>query len=321
MKSSMSANNSTNNIKLTIGSEQILAQELSITKTIDALCDTFNLQMPFKSLSVHQQVKISINDIDIMVGHIDSIDHATPANNNTITFTGRSMSQDIIDSRITHVAYNKTLAELATVLFAKFEQTFTTKVETKPVKDFSIVAESAFEKLNQLAKEQNLLFVEHSDGSVELVEPANVDNSHLNLGYTNLSDFKVSENLSVFFYKNTVKINPGKYNLNPNAHGNHKFTLQVDNVRQTRIQEVIADSLTSEQACHDRALEIVSLAKAQSIGATGTSKGWLNPDGKLWQPNSLYTIKGTKLLLASATFNQSGDNRTTSLTFKGHYVG
>ena len=317
MKSSMSANN----IKLTIGTEQILAQQLSITKTIDALCDTFNLQIPFKQLSVQSQVKISIGEVDIMVGHINSINHATPANNNTITFTGRSMSQDIIDSRITHTAHNKTLAELATVLFAKFEQTFTTKVDTKPVKDFSIVAESAFEKLNQLAKEQNLLFIENSDGSVELVQPANVDNSHLNLDHTNLSDFKVSENLSVFFYKNTVKTNPGKDNLEPYVHGNHKFTLMVDNVRQTRIQEVIADSLTSEQACFDRAKEIVSLAKAQSIGATGTSKGWLNPDGKLWQPNSTYTIKGTKLLLASATFNQTGNNRTTSLSFKGHYVG
>ena len=29
------------------------------------------------------------------------------------------------------------------------------------------------------------------------------------------------------------------------------------------------------------------------------------PDGKLWQPNSTYTIKGEKLLLASATFNQT----------------
>lgn len=256
-----------------------------------------------------------------MVGHINSVDHATPANNNMITFTGRSMSQDIIDSRITHTAHNQTLAELATALFAQFEQTFTTKITTKPVKDFSIVAESAFEKLNQLAKQQNLLFIENSDGSVDLVEPANVDNSHLNLNASNLSDFKVRENLSVFFYKNTVKTNPGKDNLEPYVHGNHKFTLQVDNVRKTRIQEVIADLLTDEQACFDRAKEIVSLAKAQSIGATGTSKGWLNPDGKLWQPNSLYTIQGTKLLLASATFNQTGNNRTTSLTFKGHYVG
>ena len=154
------------------------------------------------------------------------------------------------------------------MLFAKFEQTLTSKVETKPVKDFSIVAESAFEKLNQLAKEQNLLFIENNDGSIDLVAPANVDNSHLNLDSSNLSDFKVSENLSVFFYTNTVKVNLGKYNLNPNAHGNHKFTFQIDQVRKTRIQEVITDSLTNQQACHDRAKEIVSLAKAQSIGAT-----------------------------------------------------
>lgn len=210
---------------------------------------------------------------------------------------------------------------MAIELFAKFGQTFTTKVKTKPVKDFSIVAESAFESLNQLAKQQNLLFVENNDGSVSLVEPANVDNSHLNLNATNLSDFKVTENLVAFFHTNTVKTNPGKDNLKPDAHNNHKFTLQVGQVRKTRIQEVIADSLTNRQACQDRANEIVALAKSQSISATGTSKGWLNPDGKLWKPNSLYTIQGAKLLLTSATFNKSGDNRTTSLTFKGHHVG
>lgn len=83
---------SANGIRLTIGSDQVLAQELSITKTIDSLCDTFNLQIPFKPLSVHKQVKISINGAGAMVGFINSIDHATPANNNTITFAGRSIS-------------------------------------------------------------------------------------------------------------------------------------------------------------------------------------------------------------------------------------
>ena len=170
-----------------------------------------------------------------------------------------------------------------------------------------------------------VIFYAFNNGTKKNVDrfiiPTPFDNSHLNLDSTNLSDFKVFENLSVFFYTNTVKINSGKYNLNPNADSNHKFSFQIDQVRKTHIQEVIADSLTNEQDCQDRALEIVSLAKSQSIGVTGTSKGWLNPDGNLWQPNSLYTIKGTKLLLASATFNQSGDNRTTSLSFKGYYVG
>jgi len=312
---------SVNNIKLTIGSEQVLAQSLSITKTMDSICDTFSLQIPFKTLPTHKEVSISINGARTMTGFINSIDHATPANNNTITFYGRSMSQDIVDSRITFVAHDKTLAELATELFAKFGQTFNTKIKTKPVKDFSIVAESAFESLNQIAKQQNLLFVENNDGSVSLVEPANVDNSHLNLGPTNLSDFKITENLAAFFHINTVKTNPGKDNLNHDAHNNHKFTLQVNEVRKTRTQEVIADSLTNQQACQDRANEIVSLAKSQSISSSGTFKGWLNPDGKLWRPNSLYTIKGEKLLLTTATFNQSGNNRTTSLTFKGHHVG
>ncbi|BAS67615.1 hypothetical protein [Bathymodiolus septemdierum thioautotrophic gill symbiont] len=312
---------SVNNIKLTIGSEQVLAQSLSITKTMDSICDTFSLQIPFKTLPTHKEVSISINSARAMTGFINSIDHATPANNNTITFSGRSMSQDIVDSRITFVAHDKTLAELATELFAKFGQTFNTKIKTKPVKDFSIVAESAFESLNQIAKQQNLLFVENNDGSVSLVEPANVDNSHLNLGPTNLSDFKITENLAAFFHINTVKTNPGKDNLNPDAHNNHKFTLQVNEVRKTRTQEIIADSLTNQQSCQDRANEIVSLAKSQSISASGTFKGWLNPDGKLWKPNSLYTIKGAKLLLTTATFNQSGNNRTTSLTFKGHHVG
>jgi len=317
MKLDMSANQ----IKITIGSEQILTQQLSVTKTIDSLCDTFNLQMPFQKLSIQNQVKISINDTDIMIGHIDSIDHATPANNNTITYIGRSISQDIIDSRITYTANNKTLAELATVLFAKFEQTFTTKITTKLVQDFSIVAESAFESLNQLAKQQNLLFIENSDGSTELVEPANVDNSHINLGASNLSDFKFIENLSSLFFENTVKTNPGKNNLEPNTHNNYISTIKIDKARQTRTQEVIADSLTNEEACFDRAKEIVSLAKAQSIGAMGTAKGWLNPDGKLWQTNSLYTINNEKLLLTSATFKQTGSNRTTALNFRGHYVG
>jgi prophage tail gpP-like protein len=306
-------------IDLIVGSERVLAQQISITKTIDSLCDTFNLQMPFQSLSVvDKPIQIIVDDMSVMVGYINSIDHAVPANNNTITFAGRSMSQDIIDSRITHVAHNQTLAELATVLFAKFEQKFTTKVETKIIKDFSIVAESAFESLNQLAKSQNLIFVENNDGSVELVEPANVDNSHLNLSAANLENFKVNENLSAFFYQNTVKTNPGKDNLNPNAHNNFKFNINIDRIRKTRIQEVIADKLTDLQACEDRAQEIVSLAKSQSITASGTSQGWLNPDDNLWQPNSLYTIQNEKLLLASATFNQSGNNRTTSLSFKGH---
>jgi prophage tail gpP-like protein len=310
-----------NSITLTIGTERILAQEVSITKTINAICDTFTLKIPFKTLAVHQPVKVRVNNLDLMTGYTNQIEHATPANNNTTTLVGRSMSQDIVDSRITYTAHNTTMDAIASELFAKFGQTFSALVETKEVDEFAIVAESAFEALNQLAKEQNLLLIENNDGTVNLVEPANVDNTHIKLDASNLSDFRINEDLSVFFYENTAKSNPGKFNLNAPEHNNPQFTVYLDPIRTTRVQEIISDQLKDEQDCQDRVNEVIRLAKAQSIRASGTSKGWFAPDGKLWQINSTYTINGVMLLLDTAVFNQSGNNRTTSLKFKGHYVG
>lgn len=309
------------NLKISIGSKTIQAEEISITKTIDAICDSFMFKMPFTQLPINEQVHASVNHHNLMVGYVDNIVHATPANNNTITLSGRSKSQDIVDSRITHTAKDITLADLSLELFAKFGQSFTTKIKTEIIKDFSIVAESAFESLNQIAKQQNLLFIENVNGSVSLVKPANVDNLHIFLGAENLSNFNLTENISVLFGNNTVKVNPTKDNLSGGDHKNYSFTLKNENVRDSRVLEVIADSLITDQACKDRAVELSTLAKAQSIGATGTASDWFAPDGNLWQPNSTYTIADEQLLLASATFKQSASNRTTELKFKGHYVG
>ncbi len=201
---------------------------------------------------------------------------------------------------------------------SSFNQSFATKIETQLVKDFSIVAESAFEALNQIAKQQNLLYVENANGSVTLVKPADVDNTHIHLNPSNLSDFSFSEDTSQFFHTTKVKTNPGKDNLGATTHNNYSHTLQIASVRASRIKEVIADKLTNEQACKDRTQELVATAKSQGLNASGLSAGWLDPSGKIWKPNSLYTVITHPMLLASATFNQTGSNRTTQLQFKGH---
>lgn len=302
-------------VSIIIGTTEILTEEISIAKTIDSLCDSFTLRLPNIKLDVHAKVSIKINNTNAMSGYINKINHAQP---NTLSLAGRSLSQDIIDSRITYVTHNKTLAELATDLFSKFNQPFTTKVKTQSVKDFSIVAESAFEALNQLAKQQNLLFIENVNGSVTLVKPADVDNSHIHLNARNLSDFQISEDLSKFFHTTKVKTNPNAENLDYATHNNYHYKLLFDKVRATRIQEVVADKLTNHQACEDRANELTNLAFAQGITASGTSMGWLDPAGKEWKTNSLYTVNNKRMLLASATFNQTGRSQITKLQFKGH---
>lgn len=304
--------------KITIGTQRVIAESLSITKTIDSICDTFNFTLPNTEINHHEQVKILISETPILVGYINKKSHARPANNNTLSVSGRSISQDIIDSRITFSAADKTLAELCTTLFKKFNQNFTTKKITLPVKNFTITAESAFEALNQIAKQQDLLFIENADGSVALIKPADVDNSHYHLNETNLSNFRMDEDTSKSFATTTVKTNPTKDNLNP-EHNNYTHSETTKGVRSTRVQEVINDKLTNQQACQDRAIEIIRLAKSQSITASGVSDGWRNPDGKIWRPNTLYTINSERMLLTSATFTENGSDRSTNLQFKGHY--
>lgn len=305
-------------VKLLIGTQAILTEQISITKTIDSLCDNFTLSLPHTKININEKVEITINEKLVMCGYINIIKHATPANNNMLTLAGRSMSQDIIDSRITHSAHNKNLADLAAELFKKFSQTFSTQITTKSIADFSIVAESAFEALSQLAKQQNLIFIENSDGSVKLVTPADVDKTHIKLDAHNLSDFNVSEDLSKFFNTTTVKSNPAANNLAAETHNSNSYTINIDKVRAVRQFEVIADKLDNLAACKDRATELINQAKADSISASGNADGWLDPAGQLWSVNSLYTVNNERMLLASAAFEQSGSERTTKLQFKGY---
>ena len=111
-------------VKVIIGSHSVLTQNISVTKTTNAICDSFDFSLPNTKINSNEKLQILINSQEIMCGYINKINHATPANNDTLSITGRSMSQDIIDSRITYVAHNKTLSELSSELFKKFNQSF-----------------------------------------------------------------------------------------------------------------------------------------------------------------------------------------------------
>lgn len=312
---------SRDSISVLIDNKKVSAQEISVVKTIQNICDTFSITLPTskeKLPDLNKEIRISIGDTPLMVGYVNTINHASPANDGTISIAGRSKSQDIVDSRITFTDQDTNLSEISQALFAKFNQKFTTKKQTDTIDNFAIVAQSAFQSLSSIAKQQNLFFIESADGSVQLVSPGDVDNSHIILSSKDLSNFQVDEDLSKKFATIKVKTNPTTENLSTIENQAVSAQAVDDTVRAARVQEFIADSsLKTEQACKDRVNEIINTNAALSLSASGVSPNFTQNSGAVWNINEIYTIANTKMLLDSVTFLQTGGDRTSALRFKG----
>ncbi len=272
-------------------------------------------------IDINDVVRISIGKTLLMTGYISKVSYIPSTA--SFTMTGRSKSQDIVDSRISHQAVQTNLAEISEVIFAKFNQKFSTKIETKAKFDFAINAQSAFQSLNQLAKQQNLIFIEQPTGDIQLRKIGDVDNSDISISEDDLSKLKIKQDFSSKFGITKVKTNLSSDNLSPaGADGKadkSPFAMQQDNnVRAVRVQEFIADSLRTTEACENRVAEIIDVNEAQSLKAKGDAPEFTNNDGQVWALNEIYTIEGVKMLLASVNFVQTGNDRKSTLSFKGY---
>jgi prophage tail gpP-like protein len=304
-------------LKIQINNQNIPCEQISINKSIESLADSFSATTPLNPAEITTGVvKITLGEVLIFTGWIDQISQNITGDNNQTKISGRSKSTDIIDSRITATIHNKTLFEIAKEIFAKFNQNITTTETTTVVDKFAITCESAFEALSQLTKQQNLIMIEQPSGDVVLTTKAKINKTYLKLNHSNLETLNISQNLASQFHKYEVKNSPNTSSLQP---GSSAFisTATDPQVRATRVVETIADKLTTPDACKQRANELKSNAANKSITATATSMGF-GTNNEIWQVNSVYSVAGVNMTLVSATFNQTGNNQTTSLNFEKH---
>lgn len=237
----------------------------SLSYSIDNLAHTFSCQIEYKTIVSALKVEFKLNQETIMIGQIDSVNHAN-TDGNKLTINGRSISCNMIDSSIKiNVIYNQKFDQLLKTIISPFGLKVDNQVKgpLQEILEFQLNAESPLSNLAQLAKQQNLIITEHN-GTIVIERPGQFEVKNIGLQEgKNIKDVTISQNFTELFYTYEVQ---GMYDG-----AEAKVTYKASNTN--RIKTIIADKLHDSQSCQKRAEYERNLAIAKGLTFNGKVPG------------------------------------------------
>ncbi|HBV77640.1 MULTISPECIES: phage tail protein [Vibrio] len=246
-------------LSLLIDKKPIIFLSAELTYDIEQLAHTFHCTIEPLAINKPLPVEFKLDGKRIFSGVIDNASTSTQTSAYSMEISGRSKSANMIDSRITMDAqYGQTLEALLRSVSKNFGLTVNSLVNTKPVEEFQINAESPVDNLAQLVKEQGFILVER-DGVLTIENPAHspVNAAALEVG-SNIGSLNLERNFTNQFYHIEVQ---GQWD---DAHAAVTYA-PANTMRKTVF---VCDQLQSAEACQSRAQYERSLAIAKGLNAS-----------------------------------------------------
>ncbi|MEC4728163.1 hypothetical protein HWQ46_21740 [Shewanella sp. D64] len=230
-----------------------------VTFSIKQLAHTFSCSIEPKIITSPLPVEFLLDDKRIFIGTIDTVGTNTASSEYAMSLSGRSLSANMIDSKITMDAlYDQTLESLLTSVSADFGLSVQSLVDGAAlgvIDEFQINAESPVDNLAQLAKEQGVILIERN-GVLTLENPAHatLPGVRLEVG-NNIESLSIERNFTKQFYHIEVQ---GQWT---EAHA--VVTYAPANTQRKVV--FVSDQLQSAAACLARAEYERDLAIAQGV--------------------------------------------------------
>lgn len=246
-------------LNLLIDKKPVVFLSAELTYDIEQLAHTFRCTIEPMTINKPLPVEFKLDGKRIFSGAIDNASTSTQTSSYSMDISGRSKSANMIDSRITMDAqYGQSLEALLRSVSKGFGLSVNSQVNTKPVEEFQINAESPVDNLAQLVKEQGFILIER-DGVLTIENPAH---SPLNAGAlevgSNIGSLNLERNFTNQFYHIEVQ---GQWD---DAHAAVTYA-PANTMRKTVF---VCDQLQSEEACQSRAQYERSLAIAKGLNAS-----------------------------------------------------
>lgn len=248
-----------NPLSLYINGQRVLFLSAEIGFDIEQLAHTFTCRIVPMAITNPLPVEFKLDDKRIFIGTIDTVGTNTASGEFSMSLSGRSLSANMIDSKITMDAvYDETLETLLINTGRDFGLTVNSLVDPSMlslIEEFQINAESPVDNLAQLAKEQGVILIERN-GVLTLENPAHgaLQGVRLEVG-KNIEALTIARNFTKQFYHIEVQ---GQWD---DAHA--VVTYAPANTQRKRV--IVSDQLQSAESCLARAKYERDLAIAQGL--------------------------------------------------------
>lgn len=279
-------------IRIEVGLERISRSfELAVTEQWPGSIDKVRRVVP------GDLVEVSIGSDLVCTGYIDAtpIDYDTTGI--TIMLRGRSKSADLVDSSAeisTGQFKNLTPDAIAKKIAEPYGLLVITEVDTGGViSDFQVQqGESAFESLDRIAKQRQILITDNAQGNVVLAAPASAGNATdaLVLGNNILSASAGFDFTEVY---STYKVKGQKTGTDDafGASASQPVGTAIDSkMTRQRVLIVRQSGQADTQTCQQRANYEQQVRRAKAGEIRYRVAGWRQSNGQLWTCNTTVQI-------------------------------
>lgn len=252
-------------LTLHINQQAVPFSQANVTFSIEQLAHRFSVTLPNLIVNSPLPVQFKLDGALIFNGQIDSAGDDVNSSSDQTVITGRSLSANLIDSRIKlNAIYNQRFDQLLSLVVSPFGLNVRDEVGQLPeIPEFQINAESPLANLAQIAKQQNLMLIE-DNGDIVIQQPGQHHEQRLILAVgKNVSSLSIKRNFQQQFYRYEIQ----------GAWDDAFAVINDTSVNSQRIKVIIADKLQHVAACQTRALYEKNMAIAKGLHASATLPG------------------------------------------------
>jgi prophage tail gpP-like protein len=323
--------------------------EASVTLALSSLANDFSFTASsvdgFPPIRQGDEVKLRVDDWDILTGYVEEIGGSQQERGHTVTYSGRDRTGDLIDSQLdvlSDIRANEslTLKRIIELVIAHLGLDLEV-VDTLSPAPFNTaediltpeVGQSAFDFISRYAKKRQVLLSSTPDGSILITQSSPIDSggivqSLLQSDTNNILAQSWSLSSSILFnkYVHRGQLDPRAVNFagssSTESIENQSGIATDDLIRLGRQRVAVENEPYSSAQLSDRSKWTKQLAKAQATKFNCSVAGHQMPDGGLWTPNTLVQVNSEaadisrKMLIDVVTFSQAEGRPTlTSLEF------
>ncbi len=307
-------------------------ESLTITRSLNNLADGFSMTGPFDPTdpqviaafkpSGYQRAVVKIDDEVVFTGRIETPTGSDSASDRTLNIQGRSLPAVLADCPIVgNLSFNKlSLSTIARQVCQPFGIEVFAENDTNPIQTAAAEpGQMAFEFLNRLAQDYNLILKSDPQGRLLVTRPnaKGAPIASLAVGQGNLMGVTGTFDGTKRF--SSYKVATQNLGWVDDNKGNN---IAYDNGVKIYRPKVEAGSEADSKYGNYAAAWKRALALADFFQLDAQWSGWRTPSGKIWTPGQMITLlapgawilKETLLMIGDLTLTvDAGQGRTTAL--------
>jgi len=314
----------------------------TVETRLDALSNTFSFTSagpaPFK---VGDPCRIIVGDQTVLTGHIEVVSGSGDSSSHEITYSGRDLTGDLVDSSVGVLSDLGTSISLKTIIekvIANITDLDLKVIDQVNPKNFNPAEDkispepddNAFEFIEKWARKRQVILTSNSDGNIVIVQTPGVNTIYalqnvIGADNNNVKSFSFSYDQTGRYnlYKMRSSLNPGSLSL-AGTTNNSDVVNQLGNakdgdVRPGRVLVMSPEGSYSNTENNNRAEWEQRIRKARGQLYSAVVQGFTPVDSSdLWQVNTIIGVLddfagiSAEMLINSIVYNLDNDTGSTT---------